>query len=396
MARNATTSAFRPAPALPAAPDEQRTRPVAASEHDLLTLARALVGQLDPDAVVPLLRRRRVMPAGIGPTCAALLCQLLGRGSVIALARKGAWRAQDSLVEGGEEVARGRLWQKRPAPALRFGPATMRLLRHLAGEPQGKKAKGFSLPKKTTLELGDELMLYLACELLRRAGYGEVLSSWPAVRNSALCWLGHVDLLVGAGEKKRPSEAALAAFHPRWVEGAGATILEALGPELARRWLTVERGKGRIVQAQPLAALGEAQDALLCALSDAADRAGRRDLLGFVLEAGAALLGPRPTARLFIAGLTQAAQSGAHLAERQAAARGAGALLRGLSAFAVWIEEARQVRFFDDDYESAQLLLARWAPYGNDRHEHAEMLLRELGSLQTLARDDEAAGTSTE
>jgi hypothetical protein len=390
---------FRPARALPPAPEEQRYRRVAASEHDLLTLARALVSLLAADAVEPLLRRSRSMPAGVGPTCAALLCQILGRGTALALARKGGWRAQDSLAEQGEVVS-GRLWNKRPPPQLRFGEATMLLLRYLAGEPQGdplagsaaaRKTKGFALPKKVALELGDELMLYLACELLRRAGCAERLSSWPALRGSALCWLGHVDLLIGAGKGKGPTASALAAFDPRWVEGPGATILEALGPELARRWLAIERGKGRIVKAQRLTALGQAQDALLGALAEAADRAGRRDLLGFVLEAGTALLRPRPTARLFVEGLAQAATGGATLAERQAAAHGAGALLRALSALAGWIDEARNVRFFDDDYAAAQLLLSRWELYGNDCHDHAEALARELGSLRALVHDDPTA-----
>ena len=60
-------------------------RRVAASEFDLLTITRALVGQLGERAVEPLLRQasKRSLPRGIGPTAAALLEQMLARGAVV-------------------------------------------------------------------------------------------------------------------------------------------------------------------------------------------------------------------------------------------------------------------------------------------------------------------------
>ena len=73
---------------------------VAASEYDLLTVARAVVGQGSPETVEPLLRRSREMPPKVGPTAMALLRRTLSRGVVLSLASH--WKAV--RVDAGERV----------------------------------------------------------------------------------------------------------------------------------------------------------------------------------------------------------------------------------------------------------------------------------------------------
>lgn len=352
---------------------------VAASEHDLLTVARALVGQLGPEAVEPLLRRPRPLPRGIGPTAAGLLRALLSRGVVLALCRRGGWQEQEQLDSAGEPQ-RGRLWRRHPAPALRFGPPTLAFLRWVVEQPLGgSDVTPFVLPKGSTLELGDELLLYLGCDLLRRAGCAAELGAGAGLRASSLVWLGAPELLALHGAAAE-DEAALAGFD-RWLVGSGSAVLEGLQPDLAARWADLERHKARIREPARLLALGQTQARILTALSRRAAAAGRRDLMRFVLEALAVVLAPRPEAQRWVAALATQGSLG----ERQAAARASGALCEGLEVLHRWASEARTVRFFDDDYAAAQLLLRQWELLGPDAHEHARSVVRELGSLALVA-----------
>src|SRR5260370_26243608 len=102
---------------------------VAQSEHDLLLVARALVGQVPFEAVELILRQARPLKPRIGPTAARLLRETLALGSVRQLVRRGGWQ-RTATVAGGP-IVRRRLWELHAAPALDFSSLSMELCRWL-------------------------------------------------------------------------------------------------------------------------------------------------------------------------------------------------------------------------------------------------------------------------
>jgi hypothetical protein len=349
---------------------------VARSEADLITVARALGGGLSAGAVEPLLREARPMAERLGPTAMGLLKQTLARGAVLELCRRGGWRPARHLVEG-KPVA-GRLWERRGPPELRFTAAGYQLLRWLVASPLAVPAQCRPLKHRGATGLGDELLLYLACDLATRCpGCEPALGRSPLVRGSALCWLGFPDLL---GAEGPPEEQALGPAWDRLI-GEGMVLVEALQQDLARRWVTLERAKRRLSRLTPMINAGESQHRVLTSFAAALERAERRDLLGFVIEAAARLLHHRPGASAWIGGIARRGT----LVRRQRAFRAAGALLAGLELPRRWVEQARAVRFFDDEYQASQLLLQQWEQLGEGGLAHAQLLFQRLAALDAAA-----------
>lgn len=364
---------------------------VAQSEHDLLMIARALVGEVSPAAVSSLLRAPHPIPAKIGPTAMGILKQTLARGVVRELARRGGWRG----VDAGRAGPGGRLWERHRPVALHFSPITMDILRwlasaHLVGSPGASAAPRWKIEDTT---LADELMLYLAADLMEQAD-GRAAELVVAA-GSPLCWLGF------AGRLARAKHAAPPMAFDRWVQGDGAVILESLQPDLCRRWIAMEQGKRAVVEVAEMITLGGAQEAVLDPLLAAADRAGRRDLCSFVVDAAAALLAhgapeastgdTRPIARIAAGWVKNLAPVGP-IRDRAAARRASGALLRALGRVQRWDTEHRARRFFDDDYEDAQRLLARWEALGSSGFTRAERVLKELLSLDASSTEAPEGG----
>ena len=333
---------------------------VARSEDELIRIARGLLGSGRPPP-----RARASTPVKqIGPTAMGLLQQTLARGLALTLLRRGGWEHRRTLA--GDRSARGRLWERHPElPPLAFGPASFALLTWLHREDLVRPSK--PLPRHPETTVADDLLLFFACEQLVRAG---IDVHQPAFVESALCQLGFPDVLAATS----PDEELLPEVDfAAWTSGLGAIGVEALQTPLAERWLTIERRKGGVVSLDEMTRIGRAQTRVLQAWFTAVERtgpdrpAGRRDLAGFVAEAGRELLGgtvsratgrPRrcPDHRWWIRSLSLHAP----LSARQAAFTAAGALLRGLGRLDRWLEEAGLVAHFDEDYEAAQLLLANW------------------------------------
>jgi hypothetical protein len=340
---------------------------VAASEAELIAIARALIAPGGRD-VWPTLAAGRALPAAIGPTCEALFADAL------ALAWPALWRRDGggpraSLTDGGRRVVRGRLWERcAPAP-LRFTAATLQLVRWLVASPLGAGTEVAELDAMP-LSIGDEVALYLALDLAAGTAAQRVLARQPMTRASPLAWLGFAHWMAGPP----PS------FAPR-ATGAGAVVVDALGRELAARWRAVELGKAALEDPDELLAYGRGQAAALDGFMAACDAAGRRDLAGFVIDAARPLLadGERrwPAPRRL--------DPSTSLKARTAARQAAGALLRAVRRWAAWDEQHRGVRFIDDDYEAAQLLLARFEPIGRAGAETAAALLAGLADLAGAA-----------
>jgi hypothetical protein len=338
---------------------------VSPSEHALLTLARAIVGSGQYASVEELLRTRRTVPAKLGPSAIHVLRDLLAKGVVLSLIRRGGWRRQRHLHAG--QGVEGRLWQRHTAPALHFSPLCVRTLQWLTAQPLGHP-DCLPLEAEEPLTLADELFLYLCCHLVAGTHCGPSLGAQPLFRRSALCRLGFPELL-GAP----PPGFNASAFTPLLADKG--LVLEALQADLARRWLRLEESKRLISEPSDMVALGSVQEAVLSAFLEALEAAQRRDLAGFLLEAGKALV-DRPATQ-WVEGLSPRAS----LRARAEAAQAAGVWLRMLARLARWDAEHRAVRFFDDDYDAAQLLLSQWNAFGEAGFRLAAERERALASL---------------
>jgi hypothetical protein len=321
---------------------------VSPSEYALLLLARAIVGSGQYASVEDLLRARRAMPPLLSPSALHVLRDTLAKGAVLALVRRGGWRLQRHLHEG--QGVEGRLWQRHTAPPLRFSPLCVHTLQWLTAQPLGHPACK-PLKSDAPLTPADELFLYLCCHLVVDTPCGASVGAQPLFQRSALCRLGFPELL-GAP----PPGFDASAFTPLLADKG--FVLEALQADLALRWRRLEESKRRISEPADMVALGSAQEAVLSAFLDALEAARRRDLAGFLLEAGRTLV-DRPATHW-----VEFLSSRASLRARAEAARAAGAWLRMLARLARWDAEHRTVRFFDDDYDAAQLLLSQWNAFG--------------------------------
>jgi hypothetical protein len=350
-------------------------RPVAASEHELISLARALIGARAAGSaeVQLMLSGTRTLPPAISTACAALLGDTLAKVWP-ALWRRGGTQPGASIDLGA--VRRGRIWERHAPLGLGFSLATLRLLRWLLATPlvapAARRARadagwGAADLEEMPLTVGDQAMIYLALDAASGTAAQARLAAQPLVRAAPLAWLGFAD-------KLGPPPAPPPAFDSL-CDGAGAIVVESLTRELAQRWRAVELAKRAIAAPEALIALGAAQDAALHGFLAACDRNRRRDLAGFVIDAAAPLLARD------IAPMPEALDPTAPLSRRMPARVAAGALLRAVTTWAAWDGSHRGVRFIDDDYAVAQLLLARFEPIGAAGAARAAAWLAALAAL---------------
>ena len=341
---------------------------VAASESERIAMARALITPHAFD-MWALFSSPRTLPKKIGPTCASLLQDALAQVWP-ALWRRDAARPGASL-DGGRPV-RGRGWERHSPTPLTFSATTIELLRWLVSVPLATAAAADELPRRP-LAIGDQVAIYLALDAARDTPAQATIARQPMVRAAPLAWLGFAHLMVDAEHGIKL--AAAAPTFETLATGAGAIVVEALSLELATRWRSIEIAKRALQDPDTLVALGAAQDAALTGFMDACDHAKRRDLAGFVLDAVAPLLergiGPFPGEL----DLTKP------LSSRAAARVAVGSLLRAVARWRTWDESHRGIRFIDDDYAAAQLLLTRFERIGRAGVDRSDVWLAELASL---------------
>jgi hypothetical protein len=163
------------------------------------------------------------------------------------------------------------------------------------------------------------------------------------------------------------------------VEGVGAIVLEALADEVAARWYAAELSKRQVEDPAELVALGGHQDQVLTRFMAACDTARRRDLARFVIDAAAPLLARNLSPHVV------ALDPRRPLSERAQARVAAGSLMRAVERWNAWDQLHRGVRYFDDDYQAAQLLLAHFERIGPPGVARAQGWLAELASLAPSA-----------
>ncbi len=344
-------------------------------EANLLRLLGFFLRREPPERALPLLENQCSAPPCLRRSAVDLVRDALGKGCVQLLARGGGWRRERFLRQG--RAVEGRLWE-RTAPhelGLTFSAHTMRFLIWITAN----RPDGVNRPWRAShddLTLGDLLLLYFAhdglCKLRPGLNATKLLEGEPFVQH-ALCWLAHPGDFSSVPASVRPK------FAP-WTNGVGACILEALQPELERRWIDVESSKTRLADPQVMLALGAAQERGLTAFLDAIEREGRMDLARFLLRSAAALLGPnaRPemwTERLHLAGW--------RLADRAAIYRAATTFLRTMDRLQSWERRARGIGYFEDGYAASQLWKADWEQVQGDiLTERARAIVKQLDPIQ--------------
>lgn len=330
---------------------------VTVPEDNLLTLARAAVGEVSPVDFHRLLVTSVEPPGKLGPTSRRLLSQVLSRGLVLALARGGGWR----------KLQGKRLWERREAPPLAFTGNLIHLLQWMLRTPLGD-ADVPALVLKAPLTPAEEAVLLLLFSRLQGSGCEATVARQAPLRDSPLC------VLAFAGElaRHRPLEKV----PPVSVEQHGVFI-EGLSDVLSSAWLRVERLRPGLERPTVAITIGEAQAAALESFFEVIDRAGRRDLAGFLLDAAVVALEHPLTATEYVASLNQDTP----LRERTEARRAAGALLRGVGRLRAWDAEHRAVRFIDDGYDLAQELVRAWERLGDRGFRAAERIVSELEAL---------------
>jgi hypothetical protein len=355
---------------------------VAASEHDLLMVARMLLAPADHDVWLQLGRARAVPPA-IGTTCAKLLEQTL-RQTWPALWRRGGTRPDASLRDG--KVVRGRTWERHPASELAFTAASVELLRWLVATSFTAPVSTIATLRERPLAIGDQVLIYLALEVTHDTPALAALVRQPMVRAAPLAWLGFAHLLAQPdlpfappfGGAARAGKAGPCDFDSL-AHGTGAVVVETLAGELAQRWHTVELRKRELTDPAALVALGSGQDLALTQFQMACGWRKRRDLTSFILDAAA------PSLARGLAPIPATLDATAPLSLRMQARLGAGALLRGVMRWCEWDLEHRGIRFIDDDYATAQLLLSRFEKIGAAGADRAAGWLSDLSALAPVS-----------
>jgi hypothetical protein len=329
-------------------------RVVTAFEGRLLRILHAVLRHAPADQAVPLVLERVPRPQGLSRACVELVADSLAKGCMTFLARAGGWRRERFLRDG--QPRDGRLWERwEPADlGLRFSRHALDFLVWITAHRPGDQKPPLDLPVEE-LTPADRLLVFLAYDLLRDTEAAAPLRVVPAIGRDGLIRLACVEDFAGS--------AADPDFGP-WLAGPGAAMLEALQPLLCDRWVAVERRKVQVGDWAAMRELGSAQERALAAFTDAAEAAGRPDLVRFLLRAAAAVLPGGVTADAFVGGLQGTGPP--RLADRIEVHRRALALPRHLVRLQQWERRARGVGFLDEGYAASQVWKGDWERHGGD------------------------------
>jgi hypothetical protein len=301
--------------------------------------------------------------------CIRILEDTLAKGCIRLLARGGGWRRERHLRIN--QIVDGRLWERTPPGelGLHFSRHTLELLMWFTAENASDPNCRRSKPPSDSLTAADALVCYhvytvlrqtpVACDLTKQLGFG----------TQALCWLAFPEDFTRRAAAEKPDLTAWAADDRAW-------ILEALQGQLTRRWVDVERGKSQVQDWMAMQALGSAQERILDAFFQAAERAGRYDLARFLLAAIASLLPESASVADWTGGMKD---TGKRFADREVTLQKALAVVRQLERLRQWQQAARNVGYFEETYAAAQMWKSEWERWdGEELVKRAEAVMRPL------------------
>jgi hypothetical protein len=357
----------------PPVPAESSMAMVSRFEADLLHVLDGLLGRAPISQTLSILVRRNRRPRCLSPTAVRLIEDRLGKGLLSTIARNGGWHRERHLR--GDLLAEGRLWERaRPESlGLTFTAQTMHWLLWLTADQPDSDPTPPDLDAER-MTLGDELVVFLTFRALERTSLVERFRQTQAVRHNmlaALMFPEHIEI----------RDLSDPARWQRWFESPAVHMLEAWQRPLADRWVEMERSKAQIIRPERMRELGERQQAVLSAYTQACETAGRRDLLRFLWMAGRRLLDDATTIQNWIGSLDV---QGLRMAERMECYRAAGVVLYHWDRLAGLRAWAESLGYFDDGYQASQLLKADWDRFDVERSlERARHLIRRLEPLSS-------------
>jgi hypothetical protein len=345
---------------------------VTSFEGKLLRILRCFVRHVPLDQALPLVLERTPRPPCLSRTCVELAADSLAKGCMLVLARAGGWWRERFLRDG--QPRDGRLWERSKPDelALAFSRHALEFLIWMTAYRPGDAKPPLELPE-AELTPADRLLLFLAYDALRDTEAAAPLRNRTMFARLGLLRLAFPDDFAGYPDEPAPD------FAP-WMTGLGAVMLEALAPWLTARWVQLERRKAQVGDWAALRELGLAQERMLAVFTDAAEAAGRPDLVRFLVRVAAAVLPAGVTPAAFAGGLQGTGP--ARLADRIEVQRRALAVPRHLDRLQRWERRSRSVGYLDEGYAASQLWKADWERLGGDElAARAAALVRQVEPL---------------
>jgi len=332
--------------------DTPQPKSVSRFEANLLRILRFVLKQAPAEQAMKLIHDRFERPKCLSAAAVGLVQDSLAKGTVLYLVRSGAWKHDRFLRDGDAKF--GRLWERSPVEdlTLEFSEQTLEFLIWLTSV-RPREEKKFWTGDEESQTIADRLFFFLAYDSMRT---DLELASWmrmsPTFRDNGLVRLAYPNDFVGE------SRAAAPPFDI-WLTEPGSFVLESLQPVLEHRWLEIERTKGTVGDWTLLGQQGESQGQVLEAFTEAVNRAGRRDMVRFLLVVMSRVLAtPDMSPTFWTGGLQGAGPS--RLADRLTIQRNALSVLRNAERFRNWEQESRQSGYLDEDYAVSKFWLSEW------------------------------------
>jgi len=254
----------------------------------------------------------------------------------------------------------GRVWERIPLDerSLSFSRQVLEFLIWATAEKVNDTKTAWDAAPKT-LTPADELFFWRAFDAIRTdPDLLTVFRRKDAFRQNPLCWI------TCPGDMAEGDELELPDFAPLF-QGQPAVLLECLQPHLTLRWIRSERMKGQISDWKRMRQQGRAEFAALQAFLNAAANAKRTDLARFVLRTNAAVFTSEMTPVFWTGGLQGSGPP--RLADRLDTQRAALAVPRQMELIEGWQQQALNVGYFDEDYQSSQMWKAEWEAANGNR-----------------------------
>jgi FtsH ternary system domain X6 len=332
--------------------DTPQPKSVSRFEANLLRILRFFLKQVPAEQALRLVHDRMDRPRCLSAAAVDLVRDSLAKGCVLYLVRAGAWK-RDRFLRNGEPKF-GRLWERSAVEklTLSFSKHTLDFLIWVtASKPKDERPVWKADDKNLTV--ADRLLFFLAYEAMRGdPDLAAALRTSPVFGENALVWLAHPNDF--AGEKS----VAVPSFEV-WLTEPGSYVLEAIQPVLEHRWLEIERTKGQVGDWNLLNQQGHVQARVMDAFTEAVDKAGRRDLVRFLLAVMSRVLATPDMAPTFWTGGLQGGGP-PRLADRLETQRNALAVLRQAQRLRGWERAARHSGYMDEDYAASRFWLGEW------------------------------------
>lgn len=330
-------------------------RTVSRFESDLLQILQGVFRSTARRKMLRLIGKGSDRPRCLSADAVFLVKDRLAKAAIQSLAIQGGWR-NDSFLRGGQATT-GRLWERTPLAerTLNFSENSLAFLIFLTACEFSLDSNSPPFEFLANPSGGDQLLVFWVYQAARESHQAAGWRSWKLFRNNPFCRLMF------------PQDFGKAIDEPCGFEvsfAAGNVFLwEVFQPQLASQWIAAERAKLANHSAAEVRAIGESQLFTAESFFEAAEQAGRRDLVRWFLD----------TARVFFAGDPRAEQwtqhlqvDGLRMAERAQAYRASISLAQLFARLDQWQAGARGIGYLDEDYRAAQFWLEMWEQYEGD------------------------------